>query len=222
MYVYHLIIGCISCPKLVTNEFLTSRFALINLLTKLGYVCLAIDSRGSARRGMQFEAHIKNRMVGYPHLAVSYACKLGVCLGYRGNQWPSWGLAVCCKQVWLHGFVTSWSVRVVIRYHFRGSMYMQVDIVPMSFWQVAIWHWLDWLSIQMSFVLLLLEHLSRIGKRMTLVILSGIWAHRSRIQRYLTIPYIPAWQTRPTCIQGWDVEYTETSLHNETVYLCRI
>lgn len=48
--------------QLVTNEFLLFRYPLINVLTKLGYVCIAIDGRGSARRGVKFEAHIKNRM----------------------------------------------------------------------------------------------------------------------------------------------------------------
>ena len=39
------------------------RFLRLHTLTALGYAVLVIDSRGSAHRGLQFEKHIKHRLV---------------------------------------------------------------------------------------------------------------------------------------------------------------
>lgn len=49
--------------QLVTNSYKGVRFLRLHTLAMLGYVVVVIDSRGSSRRGLHFEGHIKNRMV---------------------------------------------------------------------------------------------------------------------------------------------------------------
>ncbi|XP_031560126.1 dipeptidyl peptidase 9-like [Actinia tenebrosa] len=48
--------------QLVTNSYKGVRFLRLHTLAMLGYVVVVIDSRGSSRRGLHFEGHIKNRM----------------------------------------------------------------------------------------------------------------------------------------------------------------
>lgn len=50
--------------QLVTNAHKGYRFLRLHTIAKLGYVVVVMDCRGSAHRGLQFEGHIKNRLVG--------------------------------------------------------------------------------------------------------------------------------------------------------------
>ena len=55
---------CLSFCQLVTNAHKGYRFLRLHTIAKLGYVVVVMDCRGSAHRGLQFEGHIKNRLVG--------------------------------------------------------------------------------------------------------------------------------------------------------------
>jgi len=52
----------------VTNSHKGYRFLRLHTIAKLGYVVVVMDCRGSAHRGLQFEGHIKNRLVGISDL----------------------------------------------------------------------------------------------------------------------------------------------------------
>jgi len=54
--------------QLVTNAHKGYRFLRLHTIAKLGYVVVVMDCRGSAHRGLQFEGHIKNRLVGIANL----------------------------------------------------------------------------------------------------------------------------------------------------------
>eukprot|EP01135_Chromosphaera_perkinsii_P009554 Nk52_evm4s1810 gene=Nk52_evmTU4s1810 len=50
------------CVQQVTNEFKAMRLMRVHFLAKHGFVVVMIDSRGSSRRGLAFEGHIRCRM----------------------------------------------------------------------------------------------------------------------------------------------------------------
>ena len=47
----------------MTNSHKGFRFLRLHTIAKLGYVVVVMDCRGSGHRGLQFEGHIKNRLV---------------------------------------------------------------------------------------------------------------------------------------------------------------
>ena len=49
------------------------RFLRLHTLTALGYAVVVVDSRGSAHRGLQFESHIKHRLVSILSLFLVYS-----------------------------------------------------------------------------------------------------------------------------------------------------
>lgn len=64
---------CLSFCQLVTNAHKGYRFLRLHTIAKLGYVVVVMDCRGSAHRGLQFEGHIKNRLVGIAGLNLRLA-----------------------------------------------------------------------------------------------------------------------------------------------------
>jgi len=81
---YPLVMMCYGGPEvqLVKNEFMTfARSNKAQFLTQLGFVVFTIDNRGSARRGLQFEAHVREKMgtveVEDQAEAVQWLCKRG-------------------------------------------------------------------------------------------------------------------------------------------------
>lgn len=52
----------------MTNAHKGYRFLRLHTIAKLGYVVVVMDCRGSGHRGLQFEGHIKNRLVGIANL----------------------------------------------------------------------------------------------------------------------------------------------------------
>ena len=47
----------------MTNSHKGFRFLRLHTIAKLGYVVVVMDCRGSGHRGLQFEGHIKSRLV---------------------------------------------------------------------------------------------------------------------------------------------------------------
>ena len=44
-------------------KIILHRFPRLLTLASLGYAVVVIDSRGSSKRGLAFESHVKNRLV---------------------------------------------------------------------------------------------------------------------------------------------------------------
>ena len=65
----------------MTNAHKGYRFLRLHTIAKLGYVVVVMDCRGSAHRGLQFEGHIKNRLVGIAEFNNTLLqCKISVAI----------------------------------------------------------------------------------------------------------------------------------------------
>lgn len=69
----------------MTNAHKGYRFLRLHTIAKLGYVVVVMDCRGSAHRGLQFEGHIKNRLVSKVRMGVGTVL-LKMMAGYASGK----------------------------------------------------------------------------------------------------------------------------------------
>ena len=89
------------------------RFLRLHTLASLGYAVVVIDSRGSCRRGLKFESHIKDCLVRTQHVIGT------VCLRERSIY------AVTVNTTGAFGEIKYFGIRIACQFTKHNKGYME-------------------------------------------------------------------------------------------------